>query len=404
MTAALREADGRLEPGAKIGRRWIVREVLGAGGHASVYRAEHEELGHSVAIKVLHVERAGSSVEEMLARFRREARIAARVRHRNVVRVFDFGELDTGSPYFVMELIDGEDLHQRLVRAGALPVAAVIDVACQALAGLGELGSHGVVHRDVKPGNVMLRPREDGGYVAKLVDFGIAALVDGSGSRRVTADGTVLGTPEYMSPEQIRGLDLDPRADVYGMGVVMYEALTGAPPFAASAPCATLAMALTDPPPRLGEKRPDCPPEIEAIVMRALAKEREERWTGAFAMAAALDDAARALGIPRGAAAWPEEDDAACLEIDRAIGRAVAPPISAPHRRRPAARARPMPATSTPVSGERPAEKHDERTSMLPAIVRIALALFGLGIATAVGITLAASQLAPASAAGPATE
>ena len=416
MTAAAQELDGTLHSGERIGEHWIVRDALGSGGHATVYLAEHCELGHYAAIKVLHLDRCGNALEEMLGRFRREARIAARVRHDNVVRVFDFGELADGSPYFVMDVIAGEDLQARIDREGALPVGAVVDLGLQALAGLHALAEHGVVHRDVKPGNVMLEPRDQGSYTVKLVDFGIASVLDSEVDARMTLEGTVLGTPEYMSPEQIRGAELDPRADVYSLGVVLYEALTGELPFAGKGPCATLAMALTQEPPTVRTKRPDVPAEIEGVVMRALAKEREERWESPLTMAIALAEAARVLNLATGQDAWAEADaivlarTAACDVPARDVpARPARDHDSGPRPKRPAARAgrpaKPGPSDAELAAaldaavldaevdaledGELPvAHLEAKARSAVPALARVVIAILGLGIATALGIGL----------------
>lgn len=332
MSSAVRDIDGELRPGARIGDRWIVREALGSGGHATVYRAEHAALGHAVAIKVLHLDRCGTAADEMLGRFRREAQIAARVQHRNVVRVFDWGELDNGWPYFVMQLVPGEDLQALIDRQGALSIAASVDVALQVLAGLGALAELGVVHRDVKPGNVMIEARPDGARIARLVDLGIASRCEVLAGPRFTMDGTVLGTPEYMSPEQIRGLELDGRADVYSLGVALYESLTGLLPFHGKGPCATLALALTQEPAPVRALRPDCPPAIDEIVMRALAKDPEARFESARAMASALAEAADACALPRGAAAWASPERTETTGAKR-------PALHAIPGKRPAARA-----------------------------------------------------------------
>ncbi|AKF04810.1 serine/threonine protein kinase [Sandaracinus amylolyticus] len=411
MSSVAHEAYGDLKPGERIGDRWIVREPIGSGGHATVYRAEHVELGHSVAIKVLHLDRCGSAADEMLGRFRREARIAARIQHRNVVRVFDWGELDSGWPYFVMQLVPGEDLQALIDREGALPIAAAVDVGLQALAGLGALAELGVVHRDVKPGNVMIETRPSGARIARMVDLGIASTCDHVAGPRFTLEGTVLGTPEYMSPEQIRGMELDHRADVYSLGVVLYEALTGVLPFHGKGPCATLAMALTQEPARVIEMRPDCPPEIDAIVMRALEKDREARFDSARAMASALAEAADACGLPRGVDAWRAAD---ALESDVvgihaeviAADEALAPHASRPAKR-PAARARHGAVRPLPRVDPAAARALDDSTRFLRegptsttvrlkararaplGALRALIAVVALGVATALGVRAA---------------
>jgi eukaryotic-like serine/threonine-protein kinase len=292
-----------LVDGDIVAARWVIEGQLGSGGHATVFLSRHIDLGHRAAIKVLHLDRCGSAVDEMVDRFTREARIAARVRHPNVVHVHDYGDLPDGSPYFVMDLVLGEDLQERLDRDGQLEISAAVDLGLQTLAGLDALYRAGVVHRDVKPGNLMLEHGADGAAHIKLVDFGIARVAE-QGKRRLTVDGTVLGTPEYMSPEQIRGLELDVRSDLYALGVVLYECLTGALPISGKGPCATLAMALTQEPAPIVSRRPEVPEGVAEVVMRALAKDREDRWESPAAMFFALDAAARSAGLVRGALAW----------------------------------------------------------------------------------------------------
>jgi len=235
--ATSRELDTQDEPllvepdatrGLLAGRYRMVR-TIGVGGQASVHRAVHAHLDLPVAIKVFHLD-GYSPLDAQAAgqRFLREARMAARARHRNVLAVHDTGQTPDGSPFLVMELIEGEDLAVRISR-GPLGIAAVIDLGRQLFAALAAINAAGVLHRDVKPANVMQHAEPDGQMLVKLVDFGIAR--ERLSADRLTSVGAVVGTPHYMAPEQLRREDLDARADLYAACTVLYEAATGQPPF-----------------------------------------------------------------------------------------------------------------------------------------------------------------------------
>ncbi|HEU4538594.1 MAG TPA: bifunctional serine/threonine-protein kinase/formylglycine-generating enzyme family protein, partial [Polyangiaceae bacterium] len=255
-------------PGAQIGQYRVVREI-GRGGMGVVYEAAHVVIGQRAAVKVLRGLEGGSSQR----RFLDEARALSLVEHPGVVRVFDFGRLEGGAPYILMELVEGEPLRARLSPA-ALGASAALRVARQIGAALAAAHARGIVHRDLKPDNVML-VRDDevsGGERVKLLDFGIAKLADDG--RQPTTDGMVLGTATYMAPEQCAGEpDVDDRADVYALGVVLYEMLTGAPPFRGEA-TAVMRQHLFQPPPPL---RAPLPEGVRDIARRMLAKEPSRR-------------------------------------------------------------------------------------------------------------------------------
>jgi serine/threonine-protein kinase len=243
--------------------RYRVERVLGAGGMAVVYRAHDEELHRPVAIK-LPAEHLAEDAE-FERRFLREAQVASRLSHPNVVAVYDAGD-EEGRPYIVMEVVEGETLADRLARRGPLPAAEVAALGAQAAAGLGHAHAHGLVHRDVKPHNLLLR--DDG--TVKVADFGIARAAEAT--QRLTQAGANLGTAAYLAPEQAHGEDVSPATDVYGLGAVLYEALTGRPPFAAATiPEALLAQrdgAVTPP----GDLVDGVPPRLEQTLMRCLAR------------------------------------------------------------------------------------------------------------------------------------
>jgi eukaryotic-like serine/threonine-protein kinase len=256
---------------------YTLLEVIGHGGMATVYRANQERLDRTVAIKVLSENLAHST--EFMERFRREARTAANMRHPNVITVHDFGEDERGVPYLVLEYIEGPTLAD-LMDAG-LDDARIPDLLDQIAAGLDYAHARGVVHRDIKPGNVLFT--DEGRAV--LADFGLAWLLEGT---KLTLTGGVIGTPEYMAPEQASGEPIDHRTDVYALGVVLYEMLVGERPFVADTPIAVLLMHLQDPAPSVLVARPDLPPDVGLVLERALVKNPAERYQSAGALARAF--------------------------------------------------------------------------------------------------------------------
>ena len=249
------------------GGRYTVERLLGRGGMATVYLAHDRELDRTVAVKVLDERFAAD--EEVAGRFRREALTAARLGHPNVVAVYDTG-VDDGAEYIVMEHVDGEGLDAVLARETTLAPEHVVELAVQACAGLGYAHGQGVVHRDVKPANLLLRP--DG--LLKVTDFGIARSLDRATT--LTQAGTILGTAAYLAPEQARGEEAGPPADVFSLGVVCYQALTGELPWRVEN-LAQLAAVAETPARPVRDVAPGTPPEVEAAVMHALAREPEYR-------------------------------------------------------------------------------------------------------------------------------
>src|SRR5919106_1600982 len=258
--------------------RYEVQTTLGRGGMAQVYRATDRVLGRAVAVKILS--RRFSSDEKFVARFRREAQASAGLNHPHVVSVFDTGSHD-GVHYIVMEYVEGETLGALLARDGPLPPDRAGRIAADVAAALESAHQKGLVHRDVKPGNVMI---DHDGRV-KVVDFGIArAAADDT----LTQTGLVLGTAAYLSPEQARGDKVDARSDIYSLGCVLYEMMTGRTPFVADSSVAMAYSHVNEEPRPPSEKRPEVPPELDAVVMRALEKEPSQRFASAAEMRAAL--------------------------------------------------------------------------------------------------------------------
>jgi hypothetical protein len=290
---------GSLGPGTIIGPYQIETQI-GRGGMSTVFAARHVALDRLVALKVLLPSLAGDG--EFVSRFLAEARAAARLDHPHIVPVYDTGEIG-GINYIAMKLLDGSDLraileHQRSAGYAGLPLDRAARIIGQAAAALDYAHQHRVVHRDVKPANIYV----DASDGVTLVDFGIARALDRASS---TLTGAVIGTPAYMSPEQALGLPADFRSDIYSLGVVLYEALSGAPPFTGSPHSVMNAHANSSAPP-LAERRPDVPAAVEGIVQRALAKRPEDRFQTAGALANALEQAAGGRSTPLGA---PVQDD-----------------------------------------------------------------------------------------------
>jgi len=267
--AAPVEEDIELVPGTCIHGKYTVHGVLGHGGFAVVYDAEHDGLARRVAIKVLHIRH--DTPLALIERFRREARISALVRHPNVLEVYDTGSLADGSPYLVMERVNGENL-SALIRRGPLPIAAAVELGCQLLLGLAAIADEGIVHRDIKPDNLMLHDAGDGTPSIKLVDFGISKRVAIEPQSRLTCHGALVGTPQYMSPEQIRGEEVDVRTDIYATGAVLYEALCGHAPHESKSFSELVVAVLNASPRPLTELRRNCPVELQRIVLRALSR------------------------------------------------------------------------------------------------------------------------------------
>jgi serine/threonine-protein kinase len=291
------------------GRYKIVRR-LGSGGMANVYLAEDQELGRRVAIKILNERHAND--EQFVERFRREAKNAASLSHPNIVSIYDRGEAE-GSYYIAMEYLDGRTLKELIVSRGPAPIPLSIDYARQILAALRVSHRHGLVHRDIKPHNVLV----DGEGRLKVTDFGIAR----SGPSQMTEAGSIIGTAQYLSPEQAQGAPVDESSDLYSVGIVLYELLTGSVPFSGETPVEIAMKHLTRVPEVPSALRPEVPHDLDLVVMRALAKTPADRYGSAEEMDA---DLAR---VERGVAVSPETEDAVTGIIARPVpgGTATTP-------------------------------------------------------------------------------
>jgi serine/threonine-protein kinase len=268
--------------------RYVIKRKLGSGGMADVYLAEDQELGRRVALKLLDDRHA--SDEQFVERFRREAQSAAGLNHPNIVSIFDRGRAE-GTYYIAMEYLDGRTLKELLVRNGPTPIPIAIDYARQILSALSFAHRNGIVHRDIKPHNIVV----GGDGRLKVTDFGIAR----SGASQMTEVGSIVGTAQYLSPEQARGAPVDPRSDLYSLGVVLYEMLTGAVPFTGDTPVEIAMKHLSQVPTPPSELRADIPHDLDAVVTRALAKDPDQRYGSAEEMDADLARVARGVAVSR---------------------------------------------------------------------------------------------------------
>jgi beta-lactam-binding protein with PASTA domain/predicted Ser/Thr protein kinase len=298
------------------GRYRIVRK-LGTGGMANVYLAEDEVLGRRVAIKILDDRHAGD--DQFVERFRREAKNAASLSHPNIVSIYDRGEAE-GTYYIAMEYLDGRSLKELIVARGPAPVNVAIDYARQILAALRFAHRHGIVHRDIKPHNVLV----DAEGRLKVTDFGIAR----AGTSQMTEAGSIIGTAQYLSPEQAKGAPVDQTSDLYSVGVVLYELLTGVVPFSGDTPVEIAMKHLSSAPEPPSEKRAEIPRDLDLVVLRALAKDPADRYQSAEEMDADL------TRVARGAAVSPETEEAATAIIARPPSTAVTA-ITPPRTREP---------------------------------------------------------------------
>jgi serine/threonine-protein kinase len=304
-----------LEPGVVLAGKYRVERVLGQGGMGVVLAAQHLQLGQRVALKFLLPEVCTNG--EAVARFLREARTAVQIESEHVARVVDVGTLEGGAPYMVMEYLEGSDLGDVLAKRGPMPLPLAAGYVLEAMEAIAEAHALGMVHRDLKPSNLFLARRRDGSNIVKVLDFGISKAAHDAQlgpSASMTSTTAVMGSPLYMSPEQVRSSkDVDARADVWSLGVILHELLSGRTPFHGETMTAVLAMIVADPPPPLRTVRPDLSPAVEAIVFRCLNKDRTQRFQNVAELAYALAPYA------------PPEAQAAVERISKVLGR---PPMA----------------------------------------------------------------------------
>jgi eukaryotic-like serine/threonine-protein kinase len=287
------------EVGDLLAGKYKVERAIAVGGMGAVFAANHEVLGKRVAVKVL-AQKAMLEEEATIARFLREAQAAARLQTEHVARVTDAGMLESGLPFLVMEYLEGCDLAELLKLSGPLPHADVVDYVLQGLEAVAQAHAINIVHRDLKPSNLFLALRPDGSNIIKILDFGISktAQPDSPEAKSLTGNA-VLGSPAYMSPEQVRNArNVDARSDIWSLGVVIYELLTGKIPFDGEGVGEILAAILAEDPKPIREARPDVPEGLEEVVLKCLKRDRDERYASAADFARALE--------PFGSGKWAE--------------------------------------------------------------------------------------------------
>ncbi len=320
-TVTARIPCGEILPGRDFAGRYTIYDELGRGGMGRVYKALDKEISETVALKVLVPELALD--ERMIERFRNELKLARRIAHKNVCRIFDLGNCE-GTYFITMEYVAGDDLKSIIRMMGPLGPSRALSVAGQVCDGLAEAHRLGVVHRDLKSANIMI-DREGS---ARIMDFGIARTAESKG---LTDRGTLVGTPEYMAPEQVEGLEVDPRADIYSLGVILFEMVTGRLPFEGKTPLSVALMHKTARPPDTRELNAQTPERLSAAIAKCLEKDRGSRYQRIEELAAELHGVAEALGPGR-------ERPASAEGRHPHAGGDAGPPL----RRRPALR-RPQP-------------------------------------------------------------
>ncbi|MFW5876462.1 MAG: protein kinase domain-containing protein [Myxococcota bacterium] len=282
--------------GQKIAGQFEIVDRIGSGGMGAVYRALQPDMNRYVAVKILHPKYLAR--KDLVSRFRREARAMSQLSHPNTARVFLYGQLEDQACYFVMEHLEGRNLAQVVRAEGPMEPRRALDVMVQVCGALEEAHQNGIIHRDLKPENIFVTVQGGIEDYPKVLDFGLAKVTEKQmrpGSLILTGEGMVFGTPEFMSPEQAQGQPLDPRSDIYSLGVILYELLTGKLPFDAKKPLEFIHLHVSSPPIPMSQRAPDTEfaPELEETVMRALAKKPEDRYPSASAFADALKQAAR---------------------------------------------------------------------------------------------------------------
>lgn len=374
----------QIPEGAVLAGKYRVERLLGRGGMGFVMSAWHLELDHRVALKFLHPELAERA--DAAERFRREARAAARIRSEHVARVIDVGAVGDSVPFMVMEYLDGHDLGEELEQRGTLPVSEAVEYMLEAIEAIAEAHAAGIVHRDLKPSNLFVCQRPDGARMIKVLDFGISKslLTSSSEQMALTATSSLMGSPLYMSPEQMQSpRGVDARTDIWSLGAILYHALCGEPPYMGETIPQLCANLMNTIPAALTERRADVPVELDQIVQRCLEKDRNRRWQNVSELAGALapfasagaqlhvSRAARILSTPSGAAAVSRETPAAIaatLTSPVPRQRSEVTAVSEPSAEQP---------TGTHVAWGSTGTPSKSRT-LLKALIAAAIALTGL--------------------------
>jgi len=364
--------------GSIIADRYNIIKKLGEGGMGTVYLAEHVKMGRKSAVKVMNPGMVHDA--DSISRFNREAANASRINHANVAAVYDFGETSEGLIYLAMEFIEGPSLTKVIEEAGSLPPLRAAEITRQAAEALSVAHDMGIVHRDLKPDNIMLAKGRDGADLVKVVDFGIAKAADNE-AQKVTKTGMVVGTPEYMSPEQLAGDKLDGRSDSYSLALVAFAMLTGKLPFPGATAQESMIARLTDNPKQLVEMKPDVawPAAVQAVMDKALERDASARYASASEFGRALYKAVEAM---------PES--AMTNAFTAVMGRVSTPKAPAALGAPPGAGAtKPVPATkvnpATPAKPVPAIEAPKSRMPMLAGIAALVVAIAGVGAYMALG-------------------
>lgn len=362
MSDSVSRATAGVQEGHVLAGRYVLRDVVASGGMAQVWEADDTVLDRRVAVKILHPHLADDA--GFVERFRGEARAAARLSHQSIVAIFDTASED-GIEAIVMELIDGITLRQYLDSHGSLRLMDAADLTMQVADALEAAHSARIVHRDIKPGNIILCPDRR----TKVTDFGIAKALEGTDH---TADGTILGTAKYLAPEQVEGTPVDQRADVYSLGVVLFEALVGRPPFDEETDSATALARLRHDPPSPRAFDPTIPPAVERVVLTALSRHRDRRYPTAAAMRDAVSAAVDQPDVMDDLPIAAPGDDAPTDEDPTMVSGpvpTVAPPATTP----------------SVVEAEKPQPRRRVGGSLLVAMVIVGSLALGLGLILATG-------------------
>ncbi len=365
--------------GSVMAGKYRIDGVIGRGGMGAVYRATHVMLNKTVAVKTIKPDLIGSP--EMAHRFQREARAATSLEHPNIVAVYDLGQAEDGALYIAMEFVNGLNLKDAIRGSGPMPAARIARLLTQVASALARAHRSEIVHRDLKPQNLMIAVDASGQEHIKLLDFGIAKSLQEGTTTQLTASGYSLGTPHYMAPEQAVGEEVDGRADIYSLGVILYEMLVGDVPFNAASAPAILVMHLKDAPEPPSRRRPDLaiPPALEVITLRCLEKDPARRFQTAEEFSEALERAVPA-GIP--VALGPAPDAATALALLPPLPESTAPPFAVPAETSSVA-------VPPPLPSQRPATRPTIKAleaAVLPAAVPSSPGRKGLLVAALLGV------------------